>query len=492
MVVTQRSPAFVPMQFHHRLGEGIRHLEKSTKDTLLHKVARIAGCRLLVLAQVFAFAANALANAVCALRGRHSFRYLKASSANLLKIIALPAALLMPKIYFPSFNGESSTHLLISTPNGKLLEMNKRELTAELLMKKYPSLSKKQIEQFAKDRHVQHVLFFYLNPYKEANPSEKEFNDRIEKLIASQASPITEEIHCKKFVDLLRRDLDNLGIEKVVYNKEWMKTNLQPGDIMICRYFHGAKRGLIDGAIYGLQTLHEMGVDGKREKESTFNGHVAIYIGEGKIAEASIGGGHDIRILDVDHEQVKIEKGMQFEWVVVRPKDSSFAQRVAQLATQYADTEEEVMANNGKSEARYAFLTGMRALYHNTLFRNGAKGMLIKEYYDQLRGENKPTHVMKGKRDFYCSEFASYVLQSAEANQVLPKILTEEDRVAEDANTLQAGLKARRMARKYADELDQQIQMQYDPKWMTPVKFRQFVIQHPELFEDLYRLVPPN
>lgn len=492
MIDIQKSPAFVPIQFHHKLGEGIRYLEKGTKDRLQHKVARIAGSRLLVLAQVFAFAANVIANAVFILRCRHSFRYLKASSVNLLKIVALPAALIMPKIYFPTFNGESSSHFVISTTNGQLLEMNKRELTTELLQKKYPQLSEEQIKQFAKDRQVQHVLFLYLNPYEESNPSENEFDKRIEKLIALQTRPVSEEIDCKKFTDLLRNDLDDLGVEKITYNKEWMETNLEPGDIMICRYYHDANRGLIDGSIYGLQTLHEMGVDGMREKESTFNGHVVIYIGEGKIAEASIGGGHDIRILDVDHDEVRIEKGYRFEWVVVRPKDASFAQRAAQLASQYADTEEEVKENNGKSEGRYAFLTGLRALYHNTLFRHGAKGMLIKEYYDQLRGENKPTHVMKGKRDFYCSEFVSYVLQSAEANQVLPEILSEEDRVAEDANTLQAGLKARRVARKYADALDERITMQYDPKWMTPVKFRQFVVQHQELFEDVYRLVAPN
>ncbi|MFA7242118.1 MAG: hypothetical protein WC091_18550 [Sulfuricellaceae bacterium] len=135
-------------------------------------------------------------------------------------------------------------------------------------------------------------------------------------------------------------------------------------------------------------------------------GHAAIYVGEGKIAEA-IGEGCKVRSLGTGYNA-------DFNFYAIRPHDGQFASKIAQLAQHYA--------SSGKILYSYAGLIpavigGTAASRHPT-----------KSFFESTpeKTENKRSELDSGRKArMFCSEFVAFILNCAADDLSKQRVLAE-------------------------------------------------------------------
>jgi hypothetical protein len=300
---------------------------------------------------------------------------------------------------------------------------------------------------------------------------------------------------------------------------------LRKGDIIFFQNT-GKLKGAIDKGIVGGQKLAQRWIKGKLDPVSETYTHVAIYIGNGKFAEATPGSepGHDVRILDFNHFSMKLKEGEGYEYRITRPKDPEMARRAAELAEKTAEykdsrTTESVLTTSQKgrfeTQLKYDKPGAGGSLLGPSKFDNKAKkkaivGGIIS--HQQQAGAPHPVSLKKesGKdRSFFCSYYVSYCLQAGNASVEMPEILeklrSKGPKGVRFAQDLEMFLKldlsiketvralhrvSKNIVKAYPDILDS-LTAKYDPKYMSPQRFRKMVSDNPDLYQDVMRIVPP-
>ncbi len=227
-----------------------------------------------------------------------------------------------------------------------------------------------------------------------------------------------------------------------------------------------------------------------RDRESYKYSHVAIYLGNGQVAEAMTvpNGRVQLRRINMlDPEFMDTSSGMQF--LITRPKDQELAKEAVEHAKNISCdcTAEPLGPNAGKKHPhKYAFLNALRSLWHSSSFGHFAKQRYLKAYFDAKNKEAPLSFVFF--KDFFCSNFVTYCFQAAESQKVVPEVLGKDAELPKADTLLGKALVRTIWSRintwRYSRALGEKVQFQYDAKWITPQDLRHFIVGNPKLFTD--------
>ncbi len=329
-------------------------------------------------------------------------------------------------------------------------------------------------------------------------------------------------------------------------NRDELLKTLKPGDIFVSYAYQSYT--MTQFAIRNGQKLTKPFIQGT-DSESHHAKHVAIYLGEGKIAEAShMEGGIDVRILDIDHSMFRLNTGAYAEYRVYRPKADQHFEGMAELAVEaakkcadYVPEKFELKSSISKklrkvllygTHYKYSCSLAVKSLLTSSRFDDLAKKRFLKNLATQLLPVKN--HLTKnGRRYFFCSYFVGWMLQAAQAQDVYhkleklglklpnltfspptkPKVLLKPDSMSDkeygeklnqqeaeyqkavreyEKNVNQVISKwAKENATKYSKELDECVDLQINTKRMTPQKFVAYMNLNPEKYTTVCRILPP-
>lgn len=322
---------------------------------------------------------------------------------------------------------------------------------------------------------------------------------------------------------------------------EDIKKNLKPGDILF--FQHREKKLAWSGvAIVNGQKLAQLWLRGELEPQSETYTHAAIYIGNGKFAEAvNSDKKEDVRIFSFDDDpKLMLKEGDERSYRVCRPQNHKIALRAARLAKQYADDKtqakraasvvqtlkgtgsttvkeeiakwfkrgEENLANlidkfrEGipndylKTKLNYSLTKAATSVFGDADFRNKAKEQVWRQIIE-LKNKAEMPRTGEEPTQFFCSEFVTECIQRGNVMQLLPWI---SKKIKEPIPKLTGNSMAdKRITQKWVDRMMKEhpnlldkLVMQFDPKYVSPQKLRSIIGSNPQLFKDVISIVPPK
>lgn len=281
--------------------------------------------------------------------------------------------------------------------------------------------------------------------------------------------------------------LKNRHLTVLTYQKDELLKNLKVGDLFF-------KKNPVDTdniVVKGQKVFYPFLWSKLVEREGYLYSHVAMYLGDGQVAEAVTGqdGGVQVRSIKLEDSRFALDHKHGCSYLVSRCEDSDLAQeavRIAKTVVQPAkpETEKQVNSNHHK----YAFVSAVRSIYHSSGFGIFAKRRYFEQYITQKENQT-PMSFMKPK-DFFCSNFISYCYQTAESLKVAPKLVGENSKPLKAhtgfGRALFRSLWAHLERWKHIYDLDKHVKMKFDAQWMTPHDFRNFVLSNPTLFNDKF------
>lgn len=304
----------------------------------------------------------------------------------------------------------------------------------------------------------------------------------------------TQEQALKIFETRLTKiDLHNKNIKVIPYDADDLMKRLQPGDLMF-RKIHEKTHNVIVTAQKKLSFL----IGGKKDRQGTDYSHVAMYIGNGKIAEAAwpTGRGDEIRILDLDDKRFSIAMTGDLrrnEYQVVRPKDQELAKQAAEVAKTIASeipkhTEESQPADEfQQTKYRYSIPLGSLSLLFGQGFGLFAKERYLKQYHD-FTEKGSPTSFIN-PQTFFCSYFIGYCYQVAESLKIMPKVLAPDDRPIQGITRIGSAIFRTLWAKfnrfVHWSFLNKEAKMKFNAKRISPHVLRNFTVNS-GLFTDLF------
>lgn len=330
-------------------------------------------------------------------------------------------------------------------------------------------------------------------------------------------------------------------------NREELLKTLKPGDVFA--FYIYENHDIFQFAIRNGQELAKPFIPGT-DSESHNAEHLALYLGDGKIAEANhMEGDIDVRILDINHPEFRLNTGLYAEYRVFRPNADQHFEGMAELAVEAAKRNADYVP--GKSELRnsvskeledvllygthlkYSSSLAIKSLLTNSRFDVQAKKKFLKNLATQLLDVQNPL-TKNGKRHFFCSYFVGWMLQAAQAkdvyNKLAPKGLTlpnlpfsppetpevlpkpdsmsekdyekklkqQEEKYQREVREYEKNVNqvisdwAKKNAVKYSKELDECVDLQINTKKMTPQKFIAYLNLNPEKYTTVCRILPPH
>lgn len=264
--------------------------------------------------------------------------------------------------------------------------------------------------------------------------------------------------------------------------KDWeLEQRLKPGDIIFKKSPVGLNKLVIKG-----QKLTAPFIRGKRQRQAYEYNHVAMYIGNGKIAEANYTNlGTPVRILDIRHKEFALDSSSPTEYLVTRCRDQELAGEAADVAAQIAKDDIEEPEKRG---LKYDLCMALRSIFTSSSFGPSARYRFLEQYNDDRQG-------VQPKTRFFCSYFVGYCYQTAESRRIMPEILRSGDEPSEGCNQFCTTIRrAYWMCKRRFQlwrQMGQRIQFQFDPKHTSPHNLRNFVARRPNLFRDLYIVQKP-
>lgn len=288
---------------------------------------------------------------------------------------------------------------------------------------------------------------------------------------------LAEKLASAQFEKLKERHLEVLP-----YDRSILMQKLKPGDIFFKKLPHDAEHPVIFG-----QKLFQPLIIGEKERESYKYSHVAIYLGNGKVAEAVPDKhGSDVRIIDLADPHFALEFPKQY--LVARCSDEALAATAVAVAAKVAD---EVGENQGETSFKYTKFQALRSIWHPYFFGPLSRYRYMKQYIDDHKNQ-VPVDFIQPK-SFFCSYFVGYSYQTAESRSIMPDMLGETDAplkmLTPIGNAISRGIWARLRRIQFWKGMSERIRLQFDAKRLTPQDFRNFMIGEERgrnLFKDIY------
>jgi len=276
--------------------------------------------------------------------------------------------------------------------------------------------------------------------------------------------------------------LERLGVDIIRYDAYDLESRLQPGDILFKRQLAMQDHPVVLGQGLARPLLFSKRV----EREAYKYSHAAIYIGDGKIAEAvPHDSGDEIRILNLSDPRFALDSEHEAAYMVARPTDPTLGEEAAEAAKKVAeevppaDQEQEVTTH------RYTKWQALRSLYHPVNFGPYARYHYLKQYEDARH--DRPPVEFTDEKNFFCSYLVGYAYQRAESCRVCPQMLGENDAPSEGLVPV-IGTPIRREAwallrrLQHYTEMDEKIKLKFHAKRLTPQDLANYVINNPQLF----------
>ncbi len=344
---------------------------------------------------------------------------------------------------------------------------------------------------------VHELLIRTLNPVKGkpilVETVQKVFNQFRKQKVLDNLQDAETQAQAIETIDarLEKIKLKNRNVKVLDYDVDTLKQQLQPGDLIIKKIHEENHNSIVTA-----QKVQHFFLSGNKEREGMHYSHVAMYVGDGKIAEAAWPSGNkdEIRIIGLEDKRFALpEEGdlKRNEYLVVRMKDQDLAKRavkvIKKIATELNPNEGDALPADQVTTAKYSIKLAAKSLLFDRSFGLYAKYRYMKQYHDMKNGV--PMDFMK-PQSFFCSYLIAYCLQVAEAKTVLPKLMDKEDRPAQGytsfGTALYRGIWARIKTWQNLYQLDKEVKIQLNAKRTSPQVFRNFVVNNPDMFEEKF------
>ncbi|MBF0299810.1 MAG: hypothetical protein HQK51_13880 [Oligoflexia bacterium] len=241
----------------------------------------------------------------------------------------------------------------------------------------------------------------------------------------------------------------------------------------------------------------------KKHPEDTANStHVEIYVGNGKFVESTIQrsklGVGDVRYSDIKAGRFHHSVGHEVERKIFRLKDKKMAERVADIAEKMASSSLKERTDN------YSSVPSVFSIFRSSDFNKKGKRHYVRAALNGIVTEEKnvmpPTK--NGPRPFFCSTLAAFILQAADGERVVKKIIDEHSTnskpmkmpdfsaTADDKKMKEFYKWSDEFVDRYKEEIDKNANFKYDYVTITPQELRSYTLNHPEYFTEVARLVP--
>lgn len=258
--------------------------------------------------------------------------------------------------------------------------------------------------------------------------------------------------------------------------------HFEPGDIVFM-HSNDDKHDIVRGQKFARKFMR-----GTQEHNIHKTLHVVFYLGDGKIAHST--NPHEkseagVQIMDIQ-DFVTFSDEDTSHFTVCRPKNKSIAENAVQLALSLDLT-------TPSKKLRYSIPLAINSIFHSSNFGAEAKKRAFLAY---ARGPENILNDSRGKnRDFFCSYFVGWCLQNGESRKVIDNLLKEYPQIPRPPKTppepeSKSVEWSKMMAKTYGHLLDEQMQMKFDAKHMTPQKLRSIIIDNPAVFQDVVKIVP--
>lgn len=368
-------------------------------------------------------------------------------------------------------DGSKSCYVKLSDLIDRITQIDDRDASASLLS------SSKSIQRIAKE---------ILNPLLGRATSVEKiatlFNDvqtseYISSIHEAQDDQTKLQLTEKKFTDLKSRNIALLP-----YDPQELQKRLKPGDIFF------KKQDELNHHIVVLgQKIIQPLLSGIKEREAYKYSHVAIYLGEGKIAEAAPHDeGCEVRVLNLSDSRFALDKESKNSYLITRSTDAALAKEAAEIAGAVACEAGPNLAR--ETPFKYTKLQALRSIWHSASFGPFARYRYLKQYIDDHRKQLPRDFI--DLKSFFCSYFVGFAFQTAESRRIMPKLLGENDSPIKGITVFDTavfrGLWARVRRIEFWRHMSELVQYKFDAKRMTPQDFRNFIVNHPDLFVDLF------
>lgn len=286
---------------------------------------------------------------------------------------------------------------------------------------------------------------------------------------------------------LIKQAVEAVGVAKVeqvfFYGDLYIQHKLRPGDILLSYYPEStdAVAGVIS---IGEKLAKQVFVKGTPDSHNFV--HAALYLGEGRIAEAVSDG---IRVNELTDDRFRLKPGMKHSFLVVRPNNAELGKEAARIANE--------LSAQGPDETpthQYSIMQALGAVVsHGKLEQQGIKRYLMGACYqaNNLVPANK-----NGIRSYFCSYFVGWAFQVGESKAVLEKLKIKPPVIDKKLSPQEQGVAiskwATEVATKHHKALQDAIDLKFDPKYSTPQHLYLYFLSHPELFSQEMLIVAPK
>lgn len=367
---------------------------------------------------------------------------------------------------------------VINKENGNVRYYNK-----ESLIDKLCQVAHCKKTETADRKALSTLMIEVLHPIKGKDVTIKKMN-KIFKLVSEEFlnKPETSAKELSESLENLKsRKLKHLSLKE-----DELLTVLKPGDL----FFKKNPEDADNIVVKAQRVFQHVSRQSITEREGYKYSHVAMYIGDGYIAESTAPDDQSelqVRMVKLEDSRFALHDPRK-QYVVSRPADQALAAKAVEIACSIAKSAPPV----GKPQAndnphKYNKISAARSMLHTVSFGIFAKQRYFKQYTDHTQGDY--AHDFMAHKSFYCSNFVAYCYQTAESLDVVPKIIGDSQPPQLKDRFLKAmcrGIWARVQRWKHLGELDQHVKMKFDAKWMTPHDMRNFVVSNPKVFKDMF------
>lgn len=313
---------------------------------------------------------------------------------------------------------------------------------------------------------------------------------KIHRLMLEILNPMRKDVVTVEQIEELRKEgpfdqlsderIDSLRtrhVERLPFDR--LVERLKPGDLIFKKMPDDSDHMVVWG-----QRAFQWIIPGRKEREASKFSHVAIYLGNGKIAEAvPQKNGCDVRTLSISDERFKLHDGIRYQ--IVRPVDEELGKAAARIAGQVAPNVPE--NTNLETNHKYSRYRAGLSVLRNSSFGPFGRQRYVRGYDDKAKDQIAKDYFTV--KQFFCSNFASYCYQVAESEKIMPAIIkgkTSPDVPVPIVKSVWRNGWSRFNALKYWSEMSEHVKMKFDAKHMTPQDLRNFIKRNPDQFTDLY------
>jgi len=260
------------------------------------------------------------------------------------------------------------------------------------------------------------------------------------------------------------------------YNPSELMYRLRPGDIFFKKQPHETWHPVVFGQ--WIASFFRRQDDREAYKFS----HVAIYLGNGKIGEATPNhGDNEVRVVKLEDSRFALQPGSPIQYVVVRHTDPELARQAAEVAEQIATRNCDCAKKEGH-QYTYRDAVFSSLLPHN--FGPFARYRYIKQWLLDREGE-RPKDLIKEK-DFFCSYYVAYALQVAEGQRVMQEMIGRYDTPSDLNDFISRGKWGYNRVIALWKKMNKEIKLAFDAKRVTPQDLINLVAKNPDSFRNVH------